>query len=115
MHHIRRAQQGVDGAEGLRTPLGDGVKIRHGGKILERVGHLHGAAVLRRLVPQIAAAQPLHHLLHLRLDDEHDLVEPRPDGVVDGVFHQDLMVGADAVHLLAAAVAGAQARRHDDQ
>ena len=34
---------------------------------------------------------------------------------MDGVFHQNLMVGTDAVHLLAAAVAGTQARRHDDQ
>ena len=43
------------------------------------------------------------------------LLNPGPQRVVNGVLHQDLPVGADAVHLLAAAVAGTQARGHDDQ
>ena len=113
--HVRRAQQGVDGAEGLGPLRRDGIKVRHGGKVLEGVGHLHGAAVPGGLLCQIISAQPVHHLLHLGLDDEHNLVEARAQGVVNGILHQNLVMGSDAVHLLTAAVAGAQARRHDDQ
>ena len=115
MHHIRRAQQGMDRPEGLGPLRRNPVEVRHGGKVLKDIGHLHRRAVQCGLPRQIVPAQAAHHLLHLRLDDEHHLAEPRPEGVVDGVLHQDLVVGPDAVHLLAAAVAGPKARRHDDQ
>ena len=115
MDHVCRAQQCMDRAEGLGPLRRDLVKVRHGGKVLERISHLYGAAVQGRLFGQVVAADPVHHLLHLRLDDEHHLAEPRPEGVVDGVLHQNLVMGPDAVHLLAAAVPGPKPRRHNDQ
>ena len=112
---LRRAQQGVDGTEGLGPLRRQRVKRRQGGEILKGVGHLHGTAVPGGPLLQIISAQAAHQCLHLRLDNEHHLAETRPQGVIDGVLHQNLPVGADAVHLLTAAVAGSQARRHNDQ
>ena len=104
----------MDRAEGPGSLRRDGVKRGNGGEVLKGIFHLHGAAVRGGPAAEIAAVR-LHHLPHLRLDDEHHLAEARPEGVVDGVLHENFPVGADAVHLLAAAVAGAQARRHNYQ
>ena len=55
-------------------------------------------------------------LLDVAADDEHDLVETGFDGVVDGVVHQDLAVGAHGGKLFdAAAVAGADSGGHNNQ
>ena len=49
-------------------------------------------------------------------DDKDDLVETGFDGVMDGVIHDDLAVGAYGRQLLdAAAVTRADARRHNNQ
>ena len=109
-----RAQQGVDRAEGLGASLRNVIEVRYGGIVLIDVGHLHRLA-LRRLFLLEIAHQLVHHLPHFRLDDEHHLVKAGPQGIVNGILHQNFAVGADAVHLLAAAVAGPKARRHDDQ
>ena len=113
-HRLLRAKQGVDRAVRPGPARRNPVK---GGK---RVKGLIGVANLRRAAvqggsPREAAAEALNQFPHLRLDDEHNPAEARPEGVVDGVFHQKLPMGADAVHLLVSAVAGAQARRHNDQ
>ena len=104
-HRRFGAQQGMNGAKGLCPPLGDVIKIRHGGKILIDIGNLHRAAAFGGFVFQIAH-KALHHLPHFRLDDEYDFIKAGPDGIINGILHQNLAVGADAVHLLAAAVAG---------
>ena len=48
------------------------------------------------------------------LDYEHDPVEAGADRVVNGVFHKDLAVGAEALYLLNAAVARAKPGCHDN-
>ena len=115
MHHIRRAQQGVNRTKGLRPLRRDVVKRRHGGKILKGVRHFHRTAVQRRPPGHRIAAQLAHHFLHLRLDDKHYFIESGPQRIINGVLHQNFPVGADSIHLLAAAVAGTQSRRHNDQ
>ena len=113
--HLRlRAQQGVDRAEGLGASLRNVIEVRYGGIVLIDVGHLHRLA-LRRLFLLEIAHQLVHHLPHFRLDDEHHLVKASPQGIVNGILHQNFAVGADAVHLLAAAIPGTEACRHDHQ
>ena len=104
----------MNGAEGPGPSLRNGVESGDGGKVLKGVFHLYGGAVQSGPAAEIAAAI-LHHFPHLRLDDEDHLAEARPEGVVDGVLHQNFPMGADAVHLLISAIAGAQARRHNHQ
>ena len=107
-------QHRVGGTEGLGAPLRYPVERRHGGEILKGVAHLHRLALRRPQTRGHVAAQPLHQLQHIRLDDEHDLIETGPHRVVDAVLHEDLSVRTHAVRLLIAAIAGAQARRHND-
>ena len=109
-----RAQQGVDRAEGLGASLRNVIEVRYGGIVLIDIGHLHRLA-LRRLFLLEVAHQLVHHLPHFRLDDEHHLVKAGPQGIVNGILHQNFAVGADAVHLLAAAIPGTESRRHDHQ
>ena len=95
-------------AEGLGALGRDLIKGRNAREILENVVHLDffGDAV---------AADAGKQLLHARLDDEHHMVKARADRVIDGVLHQDLAVGTEAIHLLVAAVAGAHAGSHDQK
>ena len=50
-----------------------------------------------------------HQRAKLAAHDEHDLVEPGPAGVRDGVVHDGLTVGADLGQLLGAPETGSQA------
>ena len=79
----------------------------HAGEILEHIIDLH-------LFGDAVAADGGDKLLHTGLDDEDHMVKPSANRVVDGVLHQNLAVGAEAVNLLVSAVAGAHARRHDE-
>ena len=77
---------------------------------LESVVHFHLAG---DLVPHLGA----EGRLHAPLDDEYHLVKARGHGIVNGVLHQDLSVGAHVIHLLGAApaVAGTQTGGHNQQ
>ena len=46
---------------------------------------------------------------------KNHLIETGTNGIMDGVFHQNLPAGADTIHLLAATVAGTHAGSHDEQ
>ena len=108
-------QHRVARAEGL-FPLGRHlIKIRHAGKILHRVADLHPGAVGGGAPGHIVPADAPHHLLHTRLDDEHDLGKARADSVINRVFHQNFPIGANAVHLLVPAVAGSKSCGHNDK
>lgn len=83
--------------------------VYHAGSVrvvLIGVTNLHGPPVRRVQPGRHIAAQALHQLPHIRLEDEHDLVKARPHRVVHTILHQYLSVGPHAVGLLAAAVAG---------
>ena len=109
------AQHGVGGAEGLGTPGGHGIEGRQTGIILHGVAYLHRLPVPGRQPGNPVAAEAAHQVLHIVFDNEHDLGEARPDGVVDGVFHQNFAAGAYAVHLFISAIAGAKPGRHDNK
>ena len=102
-------------AEGLGAALGDMIEVRHGVEGLLGIAELHLAAVRGAQRLQRVARQTVDQLPDLRLDDEHHLIETGPNRVVDAVVHQNFAVGADAVHLLVAAVTGAHTGRHDHQ
>ena len=110
-----RTEHGVPRAEGLGALRRNGIECRHAGKVLIGIADLDRRSVRRRHAGDAPAAERLHQLTHFGLDDEHHLGKARADRVVDGVFHQNFAVGTDAVYLLAAAVARAHARRHNDQ
>ena len=105
----------MGGAEGLGTPGGHGIEGRQTGIILHGVAYLHRLPVPGRQPGNPVAAEAAHQVLHIVFDNEHDLGEARPDGVVDGVFHQNFAAGAYAVHLFISAIAGAKPGRHDNK
>ena len=113
--HVPGAQNGVAGAEGLGALFGDVVEL--GDAVIGLVGvrHLHLAAVGGGELLHHVAAHGADQVQNLRLDDEHDLVKTGANGVKHAVLHQKLAVGADAVHLLVAAVAGAHTGSHNHQ
>ena len=115
VYDIAGTQHRVGRAEGLCPPRRLCIPRRQCRVVLIGVTDLHGPPVRRVQPGRHIAAQALHQLPHIRLDDEHDLVEPGAHRVIDAVLHQDLPVGAYAVRLLVAAVAGAEPRRHNDQ
>ena len=115
VYDIAGTQHRVGRAEGLCPPRRLCIPRRQCRVVLIGVTDLHEPPVRRVQPGRHIAAQALHQLPHIRLDDEHDLVKARPHRVVHTVLHQYLSVGPHAVGLLAAAVAGTDPRRHDDQ
>ena len=111
---VAAGQHRLAGAPGFGAACGQGGARRQVVQRLVGVGHLHaqaGADLLDAVADDLA-----ERLLNVAADDKDDLVKAGLDGVVDGVVHQDLAVGAHRRQLLdAAAVAGADAGRHNDQ
>ena len=115
MDQLPGTQHRVGCAQGLGAALRPGVEGRQRVRILIGVAHLHRPAVRRPQPGRHVSAQPLHQRQHIRLDDEHDLIESGPYRVVHAVLHQYLTVGPYAVHLLVPTVARTHPCGHDDQ
>ncbi len=95
-------------APGLRPPGGEG---EAGGEIVELLENVCGLdPVLDRPADLLAEG-----FLDLPADDEDDLVESRPEGVIDGIIDDDLAVRPDGVDLLEAAVPASDAGGHDQE
>ena len=101
-------QDRVAGAPGLDAALRDGEACGQLIQLLECVFHVHhfGHAVADGL---------FEGLLDLMLDDEDHGLKACTAGIVEGIIHDDLPVGAYRVDLLHAAVTAAHASRHDHQ
>ena len=107
-------QHGLAGAPGLGASLGHGETGGHILQRLEGVSRFHAQRFAGGL--DAVADGLLEGLLDVVTDDEDDLVKAGLDGIVDGIVHDDLAVGADSRQLFdAAAEAGADAGRHDYQ
>ena len=91
------------------------IEIRYTGKILHCVAHLDLRSVPCRAASHIVTADTPHHLLHAGFDDKYDFGEARTNGIKNGVLHQDLSVGSNAVYLFVAAVAGSKTGCHNDK
>ena len=115
MHEFARAQQRVHRAERLDALRRHLIKIGHARKILIRIADLDIVPVRGLARGKVLADHVLHQVAHVGLDDEDHLRKARAQRIEHGIFHQDLAVRPDPVHLLAAAVARAHARRHNDQ
>ena len=102
------SQNGVAGAPWLDTALRHGEACGQLIQLLECVVHVHhfGHAVADGL---------FEGLLDLVLDDEDHGLKACTAGIVEGIIHDDLPVGAYRVDLLHAAVTAAHASRHDHQ
>ena len=96
------------GAPGLDTALRDGKACGQLVQLLERVFHLH------RLGHPLADGC-FEGVLDLMLDDKDHRLKACAAGIVKGIVHDDLTIGAHRVDLLHAAVAAAHASRHDHQ
>ena len=102
------AHDGVHRAVGLGT-LGRGNETAGKGIIfLIGVGDLH-------LFGDLVADHFTEHLVHTAADDKNHLIKTGFDGIIDGVFHQDFTVGANAVHLFVTAVTGSESSCHDQK
>ena len=101
-------QHGVAGAPGLDTALGDGEACGQFIQLLESVFHVHA---LRDAV----ADGGFESLLDLVLDDKDHGLKACAVGIVQGVLHNGLTLGAHRVDLLHAAVTAAHAGSHDHQ
>ena len=108
MDQVLGRQNGLHRTQGLGALSGDGAARRQVVQFLEGVFHFHTA--LDHIAHQLAEA-----VLKVMLNDKHDLVEACLHGIVDGVEHQHLVVGAHAVNLLISAVARAHAGGHDHE
>ena len=75
--------------------------VRQGVQFLKSVAQLDAEAGADAL-DAVADGLP-ERLFDVVADDEHDLVKARFDGVVDGIIHDDLAVGAHGRQLLDAA------------
>ena len=111
---ILAGQNCLAGAPGLAALSGNFVPGGDGVLLLESIGNLN-AQVGTGLFNAVADGF-LESLLNVVADDKDNLVKPGFDGIMDGVIHDDLAVGADSGQLLdAAAKAGADAGCHNAQ
>ena len=102
------SQHGMAGAPGLYTSLRHGKACGQLFQLLEGILHLHR---FRHAV----ADGCLEGVLDLVLDDKDHGLKAGAAGVVKGIVHNDLSVGAHRVDLFHAAVTAAHAGSHDDQ
>ena len=102
------SQNGVAGAPGLDTALRHGKACGQLVQLLEGVFHLH------RLGHPLADGR-FEGVLDLMLDDKDHRLKACAAGIVKGIVHDDLTIGAHRVDLLHAAVTAAHASRHDHQ
>ena len=107
-------QNRLPGAPGLGAALRQADALRQRVQRLIGVGDLHtqlGAGLFDAVADGLT-----ERVLDVLADDEHDLVEPGLDGIMDGKIHDDLAVGADSGQLFdTAAEPGTDAGSHDDQ
>ena len=101
-------QHGVAGAPGLDPAFRHGVACGQLFQLLESVFHVHGLG-------HPVADGGLEGILDLVLDHKDHGLEACAAGIVKGIIHDDLAVGAHRVDLLHAAVTAAHTCRHHDQ
>ena len=101
-------QHGMAGAPRLYTAFRHGKTCGQLFQLLEGVLHVH---CFRHAV----ADGCFEGVLDLVLDDKDHGLKAGAAGIVEGVVHNDLSVGAHRVDLLHTAVAAAHAGCHDDQ
>ena len=102
------SQHGMAGAPRLYAPLRHGKTCGQLFQLLESVLHIHR---FRHAVTDGS----FEGVLDLVLDDKDHGLKAGAAGIVEGVVHNDLSVGAHRVDLLHTAVAAAHAGCHDDQ
>ena len=106
-------QHSLAGAPGLAAALGHGVP---GGNVLQRLERVVDLnAQLGADFLDAVADGLFESVLDIVADDKDDFVKPGLDGVMNGIVHDDLAVGADGCQLLdAAAEAGADTSGHNN-
>ena len=102
------SQNGVAGAPWLDTALRHGKACGQFVQLLEGVFHLH-------CLGHPLADGCFKGVLDLMLDDKDHRLKACAAGIVKGIVHDDLTIGAHRVDLLHAAVTAAHASRHDHQ
>ena len=102
------AEDRVRGSPRLHTSFGDRISLRQLVERLECVLELH--------VRADALADALFKvLLHLLLDDEHDLFKARADRIEHGKVQNDVIVIVDRLDLFRTAETAAHAGCHDQK
>ena len=105
MNQVLGGQHSLHGAQRLGASGGDGAA---GGHVHGLEGVFHLDLALDHIAYQFTEA-----VLKIMLDDKNHLGKAGVDRIVDGIEHQHLVVGAHAVNLLVAAVAGTHTSCHN--
>ena len=108
--HVLRAEHSVHRAERLDTLRRDHIALRKASRILKHVVDFQPGSSFNAIAEQL-----LHILQHGRLDNQNNVIKSGAKGVKDRILHEDLSSGSHPLHLLDAAVAGAETGRHDYQ